>query len=98
IRAAEKQQPSAKDGMIRCRAVHKPEQGNHSRYTEKKRISTKPTQNEGSERPRSENTLPARSQKRPIRTAARMPLGMPIRREKPMAASARSSEFGRRER
>jgi len=96
--AAAKYHPSAKAGMIRCSAVPEPDDGNHSRYTEKKRISTRPTQNDGSERPSSENTLPARSQKRPTRTAARMPLGMPIRSEKAIAANASSSEFGKRER
>ena len=95
--AAAKYQPRAKAGISRCHTVPEPDDGSHSRYTEKNRISTRPTQNEGSDRPSSENTLPARSQKRPTRTAARMPLGMPISSENAMAASASSSEFGRRD-
>src|SRR5262249_18362010 len=96
--AGAKYQPSAKAGMTRCAAVPEPDDGSHPRYTEKNKISTRPTQNEGSESPSNANTLPALSQKRPTRTAARMPLGMPIRREKAMAAVARSSELGRRDR
>src|SRR5215471_887004 len=57
ICAAAKYQPSAKAGMSRWSAVPEPEEGSHSKYTEKKRISAKPTQNEGSERPSSEKTL-----------------------------------------
>jgi hypothetical protein len=58
----------------------------------------RPTQNCGMDKPSSEKTLPALSQKRPTRTAARMPLGMPMTREKNIAAAASSSEWGRRER
>src|ERR1700738_1192162 len=63
--AAAKYQPSANAGMMRCAAVPEPDDGSHSRYTEENRMNTMPTQNEGSERPSSENTLPARSQNRP---------------------------------
>src|SRR5215475_10502803 len=60
--AAAKYQPSAKAGMTRCAAVPEPDDGSHPRYTEKNKISTRPTQNEGSESPSNANTLPALSQ------------------------------------
>src|SRR5215475_3432997 len=96
--AAAKYQPSAKAGISKCQTVPDPEEGNQPSETENSKISTRPTQNEGSERPSSENTLPALSQKPPTRTAARMPLGMPINSEKTMAAKASSSELGKRDR
>ena len=55
-------------------------------------------QNDGKDRPSSANSLPALSQKRPTRTAARMPLGMPISSENAIATAARSSELGSRAR
>src|SRR5262249_28216437 len=96
--AGAKNQPGGEAGQEGGGAGAEPDDGSHPRYTEKNKISTRPTQNEGSESPSNANTLPALSQKRPTRTAARMPLGMPIRREKAMAAVARSSELGRRDR
>ena len=94
---AAKYQPSAKAGMIRCNGVPEPEEGSQPRYTEKTRIITSPTQNEGSDRPSSAKTLPALSQKRPTRTEARMPLGMPINSEKAIAAVASITELGSRD-
>src|SRR5262245_17800373 len=96
--AAAKYQPSAKAGIKRCQKLPEPEEGSHRRETEKIRIRTRPTQNEGSDRPSREKILPAQSHKPPTRTAARMPLGMPMMREKAIAARANSSELGRRER
>src|SRR5262245_4925891 len=98
IWAAAKYQPSAKAGIKRCHKVPEPDEGSQPSETEKIRIRTRPTQNEGSDRPSREKSLPALSQKPPTRTAARMPLGMPMRREKTIAAKANNSEFGRRER
>src|SRR5262249_26378927 len=97
IWAAAKYHPSANAGIKRCHALPEPDEGSHSRETGKKKISTNPNQKQGSDSPSNENTLPARSQKRPTRTAARMPLGTPISRENAMAASASSSELGRRD-
>ena len=90
--AAAKYQPRAKAGMITWRAEPEPDEGSQPRYTEKKRIITRPTQKDGRERPRRAKSLPTLSHHRFTRTAARMPLGMPTRREKTMAAAARRSE------
>jgi hypothetical protein len=76
--------------------VPEPEEGSQPRYTENTRISTRPTQNCGSDRPSRAKILPALSQKRSTRTAARMPLGMPISSDRPIATAASSSELGRR--
>ena len=59
---------------------------------------TRPIQNEGSESPSSAKTFPTLSHHWFTRTAATMPVGMPIRREKAMAAKASIREFGSRER
>ena len=87
ICAAAKYQPSANAGMIRCNAVPEPDDGSQPRYTEKNRISTRPTQNDGSDRPSSAKTFPALSQNRPTLTAARIPLGMPMTSENTIAAA-----------
>src|SRR5215471_15290891 len=63
IWAAAKYQPSAKAGMIRCSGVPAPEDGSQPRYTENTRINTRPTQNDGKDRPSSANILPKLSQK-----------------------------------
>src|SRR4029077_19041029 len=94
---AAKYQPSAKAGMIRCNGVPAPEEGSQPRYTEKTRINTRPTQNDGSDSPNSAKTLPALSQKRPTRTAARMPLGIPSNSENAIAAVASITEYGSRD-
>ncbi len=75
-----------------------PEDGSHPRYTEKNRIRRRPTQNDGSDSPRRANTLPALSHHWLTRTAAMIPVGMPIRSEKAIAAPASRSELGKRER
>ena len=59
-------------------------------------MSTSPTQKDGNDRPSSAKILPALSQNPSTRTAARMPLGMPISRDKVIATAARSSELGKR--
>ena len=61
-------------------------------------MRSSPTQNEGIDRPSSEKILPAPSHQPFTRTAARIPLGMPINSENAIAATASSSEFGSRER
>ena len=53
---------------------------------------TSPTQNEGRDSPRREKIFPALSHNWFTRTAARMPLGMPTRSEKAMAAVASMRE------
>src|SRR5881296_4578090 len=45
--AAAKYQPSAKAGISTCQGVPDPEDGSQPRYTEKKRMSRSPTQNDG---------------------------------------------------
>src|SRR5437016_13196229 len=65
---AAKYQPSAKAGMIRCNGVPAPEDGNHARYTEKTRIMTRPTEEDGNDRPNDTNPLPALDHNRPTRT------------------------------
>src|SRR6266542_926154 len=96
--AAAKYQPSANAGMTMWSAVPEPEEGSQPRYTEKNRIITRPTQNEGSDSPSSAKIFPALSHHRFTYTATRMPLGMPTRSENAMAASASAREYGRRER
>src|SRR6185312_1028213 len=54
--AAAKYQPSAKAGISRCHSVPDPEEGSHPSETENTRMSTRPTQKEGSDRPSRENT------------------------------------------
>src|SRR5262252_216004 len=53
IWAAAKYQPSAKAGMIRCSGVPAPDDGSQPRYTENTSINTRPTQNDGKDRPSS---------------------------------------------
>ena len=96
--AAAKYQPSAKAGMMTCSTVPEPEDGSQPRYTEKNRIMTSPTQNEGSDSPSRAKIFPALSHHWFTRTAARMPLGMPTRSENAMAATASRRECGSRER
>src|SRR5882672_2062848 len=96
--AAAKYQPRAKAGIKTCQGVPEPDEGSQPRYTEKKRISSRPTQNDGMDRPSSEKILPAPSHQLLTRTAAMIPLGMPMRSENAMAAAASKSELGSRER
>src|SRR5262249_18373915 len=96
--AAAKYHPSAKAGMRTWASEPDPEDGSHPRYTEKKRIITSPTQNDGSDRPSREKTFPRLSHQPLTRTAAMMPVGMPMISEKPMATTASRSELGRRDR
>ncbi len=84
--------------MTRCSGVPEPDDGSQPRYTEKNRIISRPTQNDGMLRPSRANTLPAPSPQPLTRTAASTPLGMPIRSENTIAVVARSNEWGRRER
>ena len=95
--AAAKYQPSAKAGISTCSGVPEPEDGSQPRYTEKNRIISSPTQNCGIDSPRRAKTLPARSQTPLTRTAARMPLGIPMRSENVIAAKPSSSELGSRD-
>ena len=67
--------------MRTCHGVPEPDDGSQPRYTEKSRIIRSPRQNWGIDRPRRAKILPAPSQKPFTRTAARIPLGMPMRSE-----------------
>src|SRR5262249_61662633 len=96
--AAAKYQPSAKAGISTCQGVPEPDDGSQPRYTEKNKISSRPTQNDGIDSPSSAKTLPAPPHQPFTRTAARMPLGMPITSENTMATKASSSELGSRSR
>src|SRR3954465_1557378 len=59
--AAAKYQPRAKAGIKTCQGVPEPDEGSQPRYTEKNRISNRPTQNDGMDRPSSAKILPALS-------------------------------------
>ncbi len=56
-----------------------------------------PTKKEGNDRPSSPNTLPRPSQTLPTRTAAMIPLGIPMISENVIATPASSNEFGKRD-
>ena len=74
-----------------------PDDGSQPRYTEKNRIMTSPTQKDGSDKPSRAKIFPALSHHWFTRTAAMMPLGMPTRSEKAMAARASIKECGNRD-
>ena len=93
---AAKYQPSATAGITRLRQPPCPLVGSHSSHTENTRIITSPSQNPGTDRPSSAMVLPMWSHALLTRTAETMPAGMPITNEISVAASASSSEFGRR--
>src|SRR6516165_9068860 len=93
---AAKYQPSANDGMIRCCQPPWPLVGSQCSHTENIRIITSQSQKPGTDRPSSATVLPKLSQALLTRTAEMMPAGMPIKNEINVAASASSSELGRR--
>ena len=93
---AAKYQPSASDGMTRLRQSSLPPVGSHSSHTENTRISTRPSQKPGIDRPNSATILPTWSHALLTRTAESRPAGMPMRKEISVAASASCSELGRR--
>ena len=88
--------PSATAGMTRFRQSPCPLVGSHSSQTENTRIITSPSQKPGIDKPSSAMVLPTWSHALLTRTAEMMPAGMPMTNEISVAASASSSELGRR--
>ncbi len=93
---AAKYQPSATAGMIRLRQPPWPLVGSQPSHTENTRIITSPSQKPGTARPNRAITLPTLSQALLTLTAEMSPAGMPMTNEISVAASASSSELGRR--
>src|SRR5437867_5018444 len=93
---AAKYQPSASAGMTTWRQSPEPEVGSHRSQTENTRISTRPSQKPGIERPSSATPFATVSQPLFTFTAEMIPAGMPIRSEMSVAANPSVSELGSR--
>jgi len=74
----------------------RPLEGSQPSCTENSMISIRPTQNEGSEKPRIENPMIARPARPPLRRPAHRPSGTPISTDSTSAVTASSSVAGRR--
>src|SRR3989454_9248566 len=93
---AAKYQPSANAGMMTWRQSPAPEVGSHRSQTENTRISTRPSQNPGIDRPSSATPFATLSHQLFTFTAEMMPAGTPMSREISVAARPRVSELGSR--
>src|SRR5918999_3120236 len=94
--AAVNTQPREKAGMMRLFQLSAPELGSQLRYTDRVRMSMRPTQKLGSDSPRMAKILTKLSNQVLTRTAEKMPTGEPIRSEMVIATVAKSNEAGNR--